>query len=856
MFKLKGKTLFLLAVIIVGFTGVGFFFYTSLKSLNQQVESGVFPQKRTKYLKEITLNVNRLNNLYLVDSIRFSAQKADTIINIIEKNLDSIQMDYYLDNTGIEKKLDTIPKLLKIIQQEYLQLEKERRAGQTRFLNDLEGILQNELAELNLSSKDSITIIKQITSEIFNQDIDNIKSADTVEQAENRKSFFQRLFGTSSTQKKKEVPTQAQISITNTASQIKQKDTLVSTTVDTLLNASSSQGAPETKIITIFENIQRKRINLVDNLKSRETEIFQKNVEIINYIESLINDIIFEEINLFNNYVDDFSDRSKKYLLKTGIIIFIFMMIGVIAAYVIIKDINKSIFFQKQIENNQRRALLEAEEKQKFLYTMSHELRTPLTSIIGYSEALDQNDENVQAIKNASDYLYHMTNEILDMAKIKAGIMEIENHPFDLNTVLERLKTNFKPLIKQKGLQPIFEFSDEPIYIVSDQHRLQQIVYNLMHNALKFTESGFIKMGFSHQEKEKKIALTIYVEDTGCGMSPEEKIAVFKDYQQAGTHKNKIKGTGLGMGIVKTFVDKMGGKMQLQSELGKGSRFDMHFEFEKANENQINNAPKEITLSENALSGKTIYVLDDDALITRLYQKILNTFGAQVTIENNPLNAKIHLLEHQHYDMVIFDLKMPQLKGNELLEQLIKAQAKPKNCVVSTANVLISNQDKTDLEIFDYQIYKPIKRQDLVKLLVQVFNLQAKELEVKPQFNQLDNNHFTVFHSLEPLKVFVDDDQQELFEMLQLLLSENEKELYLLQEHILIKDHEACANIIHKISSRYAQLQIEPPISTKDAELSLRQASSDSINMTVKLYEFWTECNSYLQEVYKTKQQL
>ncbi len=852
MFKLKGKTLFLLAVIVVGFTGVGFFFYTSVTSLNEQVEQGMLPQKRTKYLKEIALNVNRLNSLYLLDSIRFSAQKADTIISVIERNLDSIKLDYYHTNTISNQNLDTIPKLLKTIQIEYLQLEKERLAGQRSFINDLEGMLQDELSELNLSSKDSVTIIKQITSEIYSQDLEIIDDISNNEQTEERKTFFQRLFGGSS--KKKEEPKQdrekPEIVIPE-----RQKDTLVSTTVDTLLNVSST-GPPETKIIAIFENIQRKRINFANNIKLRESEIFQKNIQINAYIETIINDIIFDEISSFNKYVDRFSDSSKQYVYKSTIIILIFMIIGIISSYVILKDINKSIFFQKQIEENEKRALREADEKQRFLYTMSHELRTPLTSIIGYSEILDQNDDNVQAIKTASDYLYQMTNEILDMAKIKAGIIEIENAAFNLNTVLKRIKTNFKPLIKQKGLQAFFEFDNTPVYLISDEHRLQQIVYNLMHNAVKYTDTGFIKMGYTQEQLQDHILLNLYVEDSGCGMSTEEATAIFKDYHQAGTYKNKIKGTGLGMGIVKTFVDKMGGSIQIKSELNKGTRFDLRFKFKKANETQVNQLPQEIILPKDALKGKIIYVLDDDDLIAKLYQNILNSFGAEVITENNPLNAKEHLLENKQYDMVIFDLKMPQLNGNELLAQLIAHNLKPRNCVISTANVLISEQDKVDLEIFDYRIYKPIKRQDLVRLLVEAFRLNSVETTVENQVNKNGVLPSNFSHSLEPLKAFIGDDKDELFEMLQLMLNENQKELALFKQQIFQKNHIECANIIHKITSRFAQLAIESPVSPKETESALRHAHPNSLNQAEQLCSFWKNFNDYLQQLYKTKQQL
>ena len=864
MFKLKGKTIWLFTIIAIGLASVGFYFYTSLTSLNKKVEESIYPQKRSNYLKDITLNINKLNNLYLVDSIKFSSRKVDTIINDIERNLDSIKIEFKKSTSIDPKKIDTIPKLLRKIQEEYLELEKVKQKSQSRFINDLESLLKEELAELNLNKRDSVTIVKQITSEIYDRSIDNeryFKDVDLDEEKEKSKGFFQRLFGSSDNEqtevdsdKKKEKDSLQRI-LKRT-----EKDTIISTQVDTLLTQSAQLGEPpaEMKIISIFERIQRRRIDILENLKERENRIFQKNYEVNNYIENILNEILFEEVNSFNNSIYEFTKKSKAYLWKSGLLILVFLILAIISTYIVIKDINKSIYYQKKLEESEKRALLEAEEKQKFLSTMSHELRTPLTSIIGFTDMLNQEEEYVKAIKTASNYLYQMTNEILDMAKIKAGIIEIKDEAFNLNDVFEMIEDNFKPLIQNQKLKAVFNRPTSPVYIIADQYRIQQIVYNLVHNALKYTEKGFIKVGYTNtllQEKEE-LSIQIIVQDSGVGMSEEEQKSIFKDYHQAGTHKNKMKGTGLGMGIVKNLVNKLGGQLNLESEENKGTKFTINFTFKKASKEDVILESDTINeLGPDSLKNYKIFVVDDDLLITKLYQGIFQNFGATIKVSNHPQKAFEHLKENRDYDMVIFDMKMPDMTGSELLKKLEEQNERPKNTVICTANVLLSDSDKADFEIFDFQLFKPLKKKDIVNLITQAFELE-KSIKKNQIEKKIDKKLTTDFYySLEDLKAYTGDNEDELIEMLLFLLEENEKELKLLDEAIANKDLEETANRIHKLSSRFAQLEIEAPYDPKQTELSLRDLDHEALKNASEIFEFWKSCNLTLLDKYKKQNQ-
>ncbi|MGX1024888.1 ATP-binding response regulator [Psychroflexus sp. MBR-150] len=856
MFKLKGKTIWLFALITLGIAGVGLYFYISLTSLNKLVVESAYPQKRSNYLKDITIDINKLNNLYLLDSIKFSFKKADTILARIEQNIDSIKTELQNSKTIEVSKLDTIPKLLRSVQVEYLELQRIKEKNQSKFLNDLESLLKKELADLEINRKDSVTIIKQVTSEIYKHSIDENKNFNEIdEEEEESKNFFQRLFGSSNKKN-------AEAKKDNNDSKVKEQieannDTVVSTSIDTLQTITQINNLPEKRIISIFESVQQKRQHIIDVLNKRENEIFQKNTEVNKYIEKILNDILLEEFNTFNANVNNFSKKSESYLWKSSLIIFIILLLGVFSIYVIITDINKSIYYQDRLKENEKKAIKETEENQKFLSTMSHELRTPLTSIIGYTELLNEDDDNVKAIKTASNYLYQMTNEILDISKIKAGIIEIKKEVFNLNEVFEMIKHNFEPLIKNQNIEVFFEIPEEKVYVNSDRYRIQQIIYNLVHNALKYTDKGFIKIGFIKNEiNHQKSEINIFIEDTGVGMTSDEQKTIFKDYHQAGTHKSKMKGTGLGIGIVKNLVNKLGGQIKLTSEVNKGSKFEVLLKLENAQPSDVREEEKTLQLPDNILDGKTIFAVDDDKLITSLFKTIFTNYGAKVTVMNSSLQALNHLKENR-YDLAIFDMKMPEMSGVDLIDELAKNNLKLSKTVICTANVLLSDEQKNILKKFDFQLYKPFNKQDIIKLIIKAFNFDIQDYyvfdEEKIKSTPETKKDLDFSYSLKDLVPYTGDDKDALMEMLRFLLAENVSELEIFEEMIEKENLEEVANQIHKLSSRFAQLNIKPPYDPKTLELRLRNGETFILNQAVEIFNFWKHCNQSLIDKYNIK---
>lgn len=416
-----------------------------------------------------------------------------------------------------------------------------------------------------------------------------------------------------------------------------------------------------------------------------------------------------------------------------------------------------------QKEGNLKDAIKDAEfannSKSIFLANMSHELRTPLNAILGFTSLLEksknidtQEKENLTIIKNSGNHLLSIINEILELSKIEVGKIELTNNDFDLYLMIEEIKMMFISRFEAKSLIFTIDIDDNvPQFIQSDQQRLKQILINLFGNALKFTEKGYVKCSVKYKHNKLYFA----VEDTGMGISKKYQKKIFKPFEQISSNKFTKNGTGLGLAITKELISLFGGKIDLISELDKGSTFSFAIKFKKTTIEYIENKIKKDEIYIKNDMKLTILVADDIKENRNLLVQILKQYDIE-TIEAKDGKEVLDILDTVEVDLIFMDIIMPNLNGYETIKVMKKNEnLKSIPIVVVSANVFEEDKKKAlDLGI-DSFLPKPINDDIVMKLVAQytkneTLTEQSIE-EIKDAIKRLDGK--TILDILETSKL-------------------------------------------------------------------------------------------------------
>ena len=360
--------------------------------------------------------------------------------------------------------------------------------------------------------------------------------------------------------------------------------------------------------------------------------------------------------------------------------------------------------------------------KSMFLANMSHEIRTPLNGVLGMAELLDSalsdpdHKRMIGTIRDSGEALLNILNDILDMSKIEAGKLELEARPFLPTVLAERVEDLHSLHAEEKGLT--FEFltgSGAELPRIGDQHRVRQILHNLVSNAIKFTEQGEVTAKLSGK-KDKP--LIIEVTDTGIGMSPEQVAHLYEDFSQADSSvTRRFGGTGLGMAITRTLVDMMGGKISVESTLGKGTTIKVSLPL-PVSETKVE-AAKAVAAT-GTLEGIRILSADDNKINCEVLERMLLRKGAEVRIVFDGLQA-VQAWEPGRFDVVLLDISMPVMDGVTALQKIRALEAEknlaPMPIIAVTANAMAHQVADYLIAGFDACVAKPVNMTDLTKLI-------------------------------------------------------------------------------------------------------------------------------------------
>ncbi|WP_207912367.1 ATP-binding protein [Pseudobacteriovorax antillogorgiicola] len=373
-------------------------------------------------------------------------------------------------------------------------------------------------------------------------------------------------------------------------------------------------------------------------------------------------------------------------------------------------------------------AKVKAEESEKlkseFLANMSHEIRTPLNGILGMvsllqdSEVSDKQKHMLDTIDTCGDNLLCLLNDILDLSKIEAGQVDFEQRSFNLQDLLKRLEGLFSNLADRKGLKLTCEFKspDGLEFVIGDEVRLQQVLSNLLSNAIKFTDSGEVKVVIESRKLDREsYMLDFKVSDTGIGIDTKSREALFEAFSQADSSiTRRYGGTGLGLTICSKIVFLLGGVIQVESQLGRGSCFSFSIRLSRG-EALSHNAKKVVDYEFQR--NLTVLIVDDNGVNIELAHLLLEKMGHNVIEAYQGLQA-VEILEDQNLwvDVVLMDIQMPIMDGVQATTT-IKGMPHRKDIPIlaMTANVLAEDRERYQKAGMEGLISKPIRKRDLQK---------------------------------------------------------------------------------------------------------------------------------------------
>ncbi len=466
-------------------------------------------------------------------------------------------------------------------------------------------------------------------------------------------------------------------------------------------------------------------------------------------------------------------------------------------------DITDRVLYQQKLIEARKNAEEAKQLQEQFLANMSHEIRTPMNGIQGMTNLLLQTELNGQQkeftsmIKRSVNNLLVIVNDILDFSKIKAGKITLDKVPFHIREVLNQIKAQFEHEVAQKELDFVFDHDmGLPETVIGDPYRLNQVLVNVIGNAVKFTVSGEVRIKTEVlQQTGNKAVIRFTVSDTGIGLPDEKIVTIFEPFTQAGPEiARNYGGAGLGLSICKGLLELQGGSIQAVNKPGDGAEFTIEIPYEVLTEQSREKDESQL------LKGKRFLVVEDNEVNQKLVSYVLKKVGGAVDIANNG-RAAIDLLEQNKmaYDLIIMDIQMPVMDGYEATEYIRKTLQLQTPIIAMTATALKGDRDRSvQVGMNDFML-KPFDFDDLYKRLIRLLIKETKEPDNHDAMNTQKLYDLSLLEGL--------DDKESLLDVLNLFLENTPAQMTELAALSEKADWDALYQLAHKLKGALAMLQ-------------------------------------------------
>lgn len=457
------------------------------------------------------------------------------------------------------------------------------------------------------------------------------------------------------------------------------------------------------------------------------------------------------------------------------------------------KEITKKIEINRELKKAKKNAEQATINKSNFLANMSHEIRTPLNAIYGFSKLLTENHsitENIkyiQGINASSENLLRIINDVLDFSKIESGKIELDLAPFDLRKNFKKIFSTFEFKADSKNIKLLYSIDNRiEQFLEGDINKLCQILINLVNNAIKFTQAGYVKINCQIiEDKQEYQKISFKVEDTGIGIAEASHEKIFEQFKQADeSTTRRFGGTGLGLAISKELVEKMGGFINLKSTVGKGSIFHFELTFKKMSK-EYNDEIEQLKGNSILLKGIKILLVEDNEFNQILAKSILKNKGMLVDTANDGLES-IEILKEKKYDLILMDEQMPKLGGIEAT-QIIRNELKIKTPIIAITANIVKGVIETCINagMNDY-ISKPFESDVLIDKISKLVINNKNKIELK-------------LYSLDKLKNILNNENEIVYKMLKTFVSSTPIYLEDLNTYYKALDYKNILKITHKM---------------------------------------------------------
>lgn len=462
-------------------------------------------------------------------------------------------------------------------------------------------------------------------------------------------------------------------------------------------------------------------------------------------------------------------------------------------------DITDQKLLEIELENEKIKAQEASKAKEAFLSTMSHEIRTPLNAIIGFLRELEKQeltDLQKKYIENssiASKHLLAIINNVLDISKIEAGEMSLEEEDFVFENSINNVLVVLSPKAESKGVPIKYSIENSISKVLKgDYLRIEQILFNLIGNSIKFTHTGKITVDCSLiNDSETSQDICISISDTGIGMEKSFIDTIFKKFSQEDKEiTRKYGGSGLGMAITKELVNLMKGNIEIESEKGKGTQIKIYIKLKKGNLDKIISSDKNKNLSD--IKGVKILLVEDNYLNRMVAQNSLQYFDCEVTEAENGIEA-IEAMKTKDFDIILMDIQMPEMDGIEAT-RIIRNELKLKIPIIAlTANAFKSEIEKFKKAGMNDYVTKPFEEEVLIETIYK--NLTKK---IKKEIKQGINNN-TKLYNLNSLRNLSRGNEEFVLKMITIFITQTTETLHKIEEAITIDDFTEISRLVHKI---------------------------------------------------------